>query len=210
MDDAERDLQATMLTLRNAGLDPTILTTLTYGELVAHLETPPIFNGVSACLQALLPLAQQRNPAIPPPLVAVPFNVKVFMVAFHVSYRSDAVFEAMTDLATALKAAADAMVATVFRVHDRLAAGAPLPTELTAAFLVDLDAYHRAFLAWKRVDEQRVVQQIRARLQALVDTPAPAIAGQVADLETMLTRVAGQAALDEFNAAMAENGYPLL
>ena len=216
MDDAERNLQTMMITLRNAGLDPAILPTLTYHELMAYLETPPIFNGVRAFLQAFLPLARQRNQAIPQPLQPVPFNMKVFMAAFHVSYCADSVFETMTDLATALKTAADTMVATVFRVHDCLAADTPLPTELTAAFLTNLTAYHRAFLAWKRADEQRLSLQIKAKLQALVvmlavvDAPADgeiarSINEEITGTEGLLVRIAGQASLDEFNTFMAEN-----
>jgi hypothetical protein len=221
MDNDERDLQQRMIALRNAGLNPDTFPTLSWTELKALCETLPMLDGVVRCMALLLPLAQARHPEIPPPSHAMSFNARVFLSAFMMKYGMANALESGTEAVDVVKAAADAIVTTMCRIHDCLVAGTPLPQELTAAFLVDLSGFHRAFAAWKRADEPLVVNSVKAKLEQLVmvlgmlDPVADAnvvfqINEIIANTKTSVENAFGQAALNQVNTHLAANNDRLL
>ena len=156
-------------------------------------------------------------------------NVRVYLAAYLIVLRPTHVFESMGTLERALLDAATPLVGRVERLAVVLrgsAAGGAREAEvdgLLADFQPMLFNYLRRFRAWKVPDEARLSTRIRHALIALYQAQAhlPAdeavnsqlsveLRTQIERLRGKLVQIAGQAALDSFDAERHDAPTPAL
>ena len=211
--------------LREGG-GPTVegVRAISFEALVVRLREKEVIQAARRCLERIHLLAYFRhgNPALTRG-AALPanVNVRVFLAAFMIVYRSAHVFESMGDLEQRLLEVATPLLAKFFEILAALRAAphrtfAEVPAEVTAPFVGLLYEYLRRFKAWKIPDEIKLTTRIQHALIALYqaeehlppDEPEDSklkveFRTQIERLRSKLQQISGQDALAQFDANRA-------
>ena len=209
--------------LREGG-GPTVegVRAISFEALVVRLREKEVIQAARRCLERIHLLAYFRhgNPALTRGLPAN-VNVRVFLAAFMIVYRSAHVFESMGDLEQRLLEVATPLLAKFFEILAALRAAphrtfAEVPAEVTAPFVGLLYEYLRRFKAWKIPDEIKLTTRIQHALIALYqaeehlppDEPEDSklkveFRTQIERLRSKLQQISGQDALAQFDANRA-------
>jgi len=192
--------------------------TISFETLVVALRERPLISAMRAALQRMHLLATFRHGSPSKSLSPENVNVRVFLAAYMIAYRPTHVFEAMGAMEQALfesavpmlnefHAMCDALMQAPFR-HFQM-----VPAALTKEFPTTLFEFLRRFKAWKVPDEAKLSCRIRHALVALYqaeehlppDEPSNSklkieFRTQIDRLRGKLQQIAGQEALDKFDA----------
>ena len=198
---------------------------ISFESLVVKLREKPVIATTKALLQRVHLLCTFRHGSPRRALAPENVNVRVFLAAYMIAYRSTHVFESMGALEHPLLEAATKLLACfesivgVLRENDGHFAKAP--HALTSAFPTLLFEYLKCFKAWKVPDEAKLLCRIRHALIALYQAEAHLPADepddsrlkvefrtQIERLRSKLQQIAGADALAQFDADRAANPPP--
>jgi hypothetical protein len=199
---------------------------ISFESLTAKLREKPVIASTKALLQRVHLQCTFRHGS--PSGVRTPenVNVRVFLAAYMIAYRSTHVFESMGALEHPLLEAATKLldcfesIVGVLRDHDGYFAA--VPHALSEAFPTLLFEYLKCFKAWKVPDEAKLVCRIRHALVALYqaethlppDEPEDSrlkveFRTQIERLRSKLQQISGADALAQFDADREANVLPV-
>ncbi len=191
---------------------------ISFDDLVLLLREKPVVAAMKAALQRIHSLATHRHGSPSKSLSPENVDVRVFLAAYMIAYRSTHVFESMGMLEQALLESAVPMINQFHAICDALVATPgrcfqAVPSALTEEFPTALFEYLKRFKAWKVPDEAKLTCRIKHALIALYqaeghlppDEPEDSklkveFRTQIDRLRGKLLQIAGQAALDKLDA----------
>ena len=199
---------------------------ISFETLVVKLREKPLIATVKAMLQRVHLLCTFRHGSPCRALAPANVNVRVFLAAYMIAYRSTHVFESMGVLEQPLLAAAtrllDCFETIMGALRENDGQFAALPPSMTKAFPTLLFEYLKCFKAWKVPDEEKLVCRIRHALVALYqaethlppDEPEDSrlkieFRTQIERLRSKLEQISGREALARFDEQRQNNTLAL-
>ena len=189
---------------------------ISFEELVPLLRDDHVIAAGKACLQRIHFLSTFRHGSPAGVVAPESVNVRVFLAAYMISFRSTRVFETMGVLEQALFDAAAALIVSFERICSSVLAVDKggfqnVPKTESEQFPTLLFDFMGRFKAWKIPDEAKLTSRIKHALIALFqardqlppDEPADGrlmveFNTQIDRLKAKLAQIAGQAELTEF------------
>ena len=190
---------------------------ISFETLVVHLRDKPVIQASKNLIQRLHLLCAFRH-GTPAGFNGNNVNVRVVLAAYMIAYRPTHVFESMGQVETDLVVSAKTMLATLESITQTLMKSvgkrfAEVPAVLTKNFQTIMFDYLKSFKAWKIPDEAKLTCRIKHALVALYQAqqhlppnePSDSklnleFHSQIERLRLKLLQIAGQEALDKFDA----------
>ena len=212
------------------GGGPTIekVKSISFEHLVVFLREKHIIAISKACLQRIHLLCTFRHGTLCRTLAPENVNVRVFLAAFMIAYRSTHVFEGMGQLEQSLLESAIPLLERFQQICDSLRKGDPpvgfagVSETLTREFPEMLFEYLKRFKAWKVPDEAKLILRIKHALLALYQAQEhlPPVeseesnlraefSAQIDRLRSKFRQIAGADALAAFDEQRRSGRYPV-
>ena len=203
--------------LKGGGVTREHVKAISFEALVILLREKPVLASMKAALQRIHLQTTFRHGSPSKTLQPENVNVRVFLAAYMIAFRSTHVFEGMGPLEQALFESAVPMLNMFHAICDALMASpnkcfSDVPSALTKEFPTVLFEYLKRFKAWKVPDEAKLTCRIKHALVALYqaeehlppDEPKDSklrieFTAQITRLRSKLAQIAGQEALDKFD-----------
>ena len=193
---------------------------LSFESIVLYLRQQPLINATTSCLSCVLALSSKLKPVDPLLQQTRVCDTRVFLASYMISLHPHKVFEGMGELEKTLYDSTAPLVACWEQLLDSVRHG-EADRQLLLKFPELLADYRAKFKAWKVPDEAKLVARIKHALNALfqardhlpADEPVDSkmmqeFQTQIERLRGKLRQVAGQAALDEYDALVQRREYP--
>ena len=196
---------------------------ISFEALVVFLREKPVIAAMKGALQRIHYITTCLHGSPSKHMMPENVNVRVFLAAYMIVYRSSHVFESMGTLEQALFESAVPLLNTFHEICSKImeakTAGEKtnftsiVPTSLSKEFPTLLFEYLKRFKAWKTPDEAKLLCRIKHALVALYqaeshlppDEPEDSklkieFKTQIVRLREKLSQLGGPEALEKFNA----------
>ena len=204
------------------GFTATHVPDISFEALVVFLREKPVIAAMKDVLQRIHLQSTFRHGSPSKSLRPENVNVRVFLAAYMIAYRSSHVFESMAALEQALFETSVPLLNMFHTICSRIMESPhkcfqEVPSALTKEFPTTLFEYLKRFKAWKVPDEAKLTARIKHALFALhhaeshlpADEPEDSklkveFRCQIARLREKLQQIAGKAALEQLDRELAE------